>query len=94
MKKGILLSLVFCVALQIPTFAADVFPSIIPEAGTINTHDLETLKQQQIEQQVQEDFKNYEKRKKEGKIKPEKQKKIKAKVEKAKVDQRRNKRYS
>ena len=87
MKKGILLSLVFCVALQIPTFAADVFPSIIPEAGTINTHDLETLKQQQIEQQVQEDFKNYEKRKKEGKIKPEKQKKIKAKVERAKIEE-------
>jgi len=88
MKKKLLLILILCSVLQIPTFAApDVLPNIIPEAGAINTHDLDTLKMQQIEQQVQEDFQNYEKRKKEEKIKTKKQKKIKAKVEKANVEE-------
>ncbi len=87
MKKKFLLSLICCVALQIPTFAADVLPNIVPEAGSINTHDLDTLRKQQIEKQVQQDYQNYEKRKKDGKIKPEKQKKIKGKVQKAKAEE-------
>ena len=62
-------------------------PNIVPEAGSINTHDLDTLRKQQIEKQVQQDYQNYEKRKKEGKIKPEKQKKIKGKVQKAKAEE-------
>jgi len=85
MKSKILLSLICYAVLQMSAFAApDVPPNVIP--GTINPHDLQDLKYKEIEQQVQEDFKNYEKRKKEGKIKSEKQKKIKAKVEKAKIE--------
>ena len=69
MKKQILLSLICCATLQISTFAApDGIPDIIPQTGTIYTHDLETLSQQQIEQQVQADFKNFEKNKKEKTI--------------------------
>ena len=85
MKKKILLSLICCAVLQISTFAApEISPSVIP--GTIDPHDLQNLKYKEIEQQVQEDFKNYEKRKKDTKVKPEKQKRIKAKVEKAKIE--------
>ena len=87
MKKKFLLSFICCIALQISSFAAPDIAPIIPQAGTINAHDLETLKFQQIEQKVQKDYQNYEKRKKEGKVKPEKQKKIKAKVIKAKAEE-------
>ena len=87
-KNKFLYSIILCLALQVPSFAAaDILPNIVPEAGTINTHDIETLRKQQIEQQVEEDFQNYEKRKKDGKIKPEKQKKIKVKVEKANIEE-------
>lgn len=85
MKSKFLLSFICCLLLQISTFAApEISPSVIP--GTIDPHDLQNLKYKEIEQQVQEDFKNYEKRKKDTKVKPEKQKKIKAKVEKAKIE--------
>ncbi|MBR1424145.1 ShlB/FhaC/HecB family hemolysin secretion/activation protein [bacterium] len=88
MKKKILISLICCAAMQISTFAApDIVPNAIPQAGAINNHDLETLRKQQIEKQVQEDYQNYQKRKKDGKIKPEKQKKIKGKVQKAKAEE-------
>ena len=51
MKKKILFSLICCTVMQMSSFAlAEVIPDIIPQAGTMNTHDLETLKQQQIEQ--------------------------------------------
>lgn len=87
-KRRFLYGIILCLALQMPTFAAaDILPNIIPEAGTINTHDIETLRKQQIEKQVEEDFHNYEKRKKDVKTKPEKQKKIKAKVEKAGISE-------
>ena len=85
MKKQILLILICCAVLQTSAFAApEIPPSVIP--GTIDPHDLQNIKYKEVEKQVQEDFQNYEKRKKEGKIKPEKQKKIKAKVEKAKIE--------
>ncbi len=87
MKNRILLCLICCTVMQTHTFAApDIVPYIIPQAGTINTHDLETLKKQQMEKQIQEDFQNNEKHKKDSKIKPEKQKKIKTKVEKANIE--------
>ena len=76
MKNRILLCLICCTVMQTHTFAApDIVPYIIPQAGTINTHDLETLKKQQMEKQIQEDFQNNEKHKKDSKIKPEKTKK-------------------
>ena len=88
MKKNYLIALICCVATQMPSFAVpEIAPNVIPQAGVINTHDIETLRKHQIEKQVQEDFQNYKKRKKEGNIKPEPQKKIKTKVIKAKTEE-------
>ena len=40
MKNRILLCLICCTVMQTHTFAApDIVPYIIPQAGTINTHD-------------------------------------------------------
>lgn len=78
-KRRFIYSLIVFLALQVPTFAAaDILPSIVPEAGTLNTHDIETLRKQQIEQQVEEDFQNYKKHKEDGNIKPEKKKENKS----------------
>ena len=88
MKKNYLIALICCVAIQMPSFAVpEIAPNVIPQAGVINTHDIETLRKHQIEKQVQEDFQNYKKRKKDGNIKPEPQKKIKTKVIKAKTEE-------
>ena len=88
MKNKILLSLICCISLQIAAFAAsDIAPNIIPQAGTINNHDLQNIRNKSIEKQVQYDYQNYEKRKKDGKYKPGKQKKIKGKVTKAKPEE-------
>ena len=88
MKKNYLIALICCLAIQMPSFAvSEIAPNVIPQAGVINTHDIETLRKHQIEKQVQEDFQNYKKRKKDGNIKPEPQKKIKTKVIKAKTEE-------
>ena len=88
MKKKLLLSLMCCLALQVSAFAApEVMPNIIPQTGTINTHDLQNLQQQMIEKQVEEDFQKYEKNKTDEKIKRERQKKVKGKVTKAKTEE-------
>ena len=60
--------------------------SMIPEAGIINTHDMETLKRFEMEKQEQKDFQNYKKNI-EIKKKEKKEKKIKAKVKKASVSE-------
>ena len=74
--------------MQFYALAAPPAPqNIIPQAGTINTHDIQNLRYQQIEQQVQEDYKNYKKRKKDKEPKPEKIKKQKDKVIKAKAEE-------
>ena len=86
--KKILISLICCVIVQASATAApDIPQNIIPQAGTINTHDLQNLKYKGIEQQVQEDYKNFEKNKKDKNYKTEKLKKQKGKVVKAKVEE-------
>ena len=86
-KTKFLLSLICCIAIQISVLAApDVPQNIIPQAGTMNTHDLQNLKYKEVEQQVKEDYQNYEKRKKEDKIKPQ-EKKTKEHTEKAKIEE-------
>ena len=87
MKKRFLLSIICCLVIQIPNFAApDIPQNIIPQAGSINAHDLQNLERQTIEKQVEKDFQNYEKRKNDGKIKPEKERKQKGKVIKARLE--------
>ena len=88
MKKRFLVSLICCLVFQGSCIAApDFSQSIIPQAGTINVHDLQNIKHQQIEKQVQEDYKKYEKRKKDGNVKPEQSKTRKGKVVKAKLEE-------
>ena len=88
MKKRFLVSLICCLVFQGLCIAApDLSQSIIPQAGTINVHDLQNIKHQQIEKQVQEDYKKYEKRKKDGNVKPEQSKTRKGKVVKAKLEE-------
>ena len=83
MKKRFLLSIICCLVIQIPNFAApDIPQNIIPQAGSINAHDLQNLERQTIEKQVEKDFQNYEKRKNDGKIKPEKERKQKVQIQK------------
>jgi len=63
--------------------APDIAP-IIPQAGTINSHDLGTLKYKQFEQNVTKDYKNFKNRKEDKKketIKKKKSNVIKAKIE-------------
>ncbi len=64
-------------------------PSGIPQAGEINSHDLEILKQQQLEKQMQEDFQNYERQKEEQQeeITPDIEKKIRDESEKARLEE-------
>ena len=86
MKKKFLISLL-CVAIaQCASFSAPSIPGGIPHAGAINTHDLETLRKYEAEQQVTKDFKNYKERNKE-KTPEKKVKKKKDKAEKAKIEE-------
>ena len=87
MKKKLLISLICCAALQISAFAAPAgLQNVIPQAGTINAHDLQNLKYHEAEQQIQEDYQNFEKQKTDKKVQSERTKKQKRKVVKAKVE--------
>jgi hemolysin activation/secretion protein len=87
MKKKFLLGLLFCFCAQMPSFAdIDIATGIIPQAGSVNTHDLQTLRKFEAEQQIQKDYKNIKKTNKEKKLE-QKEKKEKAKVEKAKIEE-------
>ena len=66
--------------------APDFNPAILNPAGTINTHDMDTLKKFEMEQQEQQDFEKYQQNN-EKKEKVKKEKKVKEKVEKAKIEE-------
>ena len=87
MKKRILLSLICCAAMQLSVFAVPGFvPEIIPQTGTIYTHDLDTLRKKQLEDQVQADYINFQNNRENEKTNPKKIKKQKGKVVKAKIE--------
>ena len=87
MKKNFLLGILFCFCVQMSSFAdIDIAPGIIPQASSVNTHDLQTLRKFEAEQQIQKDYKNIKKTNKEKKLE-QKEKKEKAKVEKAKIEE-------
>ena len=57
----------------IATAAPDFNPASLNPAGTINTHDMETLKRFEMEQQEQQDFEKYKQNnEKKEKVKKEK----------------------
>ncbi len=87
MKKKFLLGLLFCFCVQMQSLAdIDLAPGILPQAGTINTHDLQTLRKFEAEQQIKQDYDKREMTLKE-KREQAKEKKEKAKVEKAKIEE-------
>ena len=75
-------------AFVVQYFTAQSFAApIIPEAGTINTHDLETLRKFEAEKQIESDFQKFQKEETvKQEIKKDK-KKDKKKVEKAAVEE-------
>ena len=87
MKKKILSLIIASVISQGIVLSAPFDNGIIPQAGTMNTHDMETLKNKMMEDKATKDFKNYKKHRKEkeqlDKQTPKKEKKkvIKAKAE-------------
>ncbi|MBQ9245976.1 ShlB/FhaC/HecB family hemolysin secretion/activation protein [bacterium] len=88
MKKKFLIGLCLCFCLQTQqTFAdIDIAPGILPQAGTINTHDIQTIMKFEAEKQIQQDYRKHKQTQKEKKEQL-KQKKEKAKVEKAKIEE-------
>lgn len=86
MKKKFLLGLLLCLYAQIPSFADVDSAGIIPQAGSIYTHDLQNIRTFEAEQQIKQDYKKHEKAQKEKKEQT-KQKKVKAKVEKARLEE-------
>ncbi len=87
MKKKFLLGLLFCFCVQMQALAnIDLAPGILPQTGSINTHDLQTLRKFEAERQIQKDYQNIKKTNKEKKLE-QKEKKEKAKVEKAKLEE-------
>ena len=87
LNKNFLLGILCLTLLHTSVLATPAPQSIIPQAGTMNAHDLQNLEYQRIEHQVEEDYKNFEKHKNEKKQKPEKIKRKKEKVEKAKIEE-------
>ena len=87
MKNKILKILIAVFIMQNTIFAQSFAETIIPDAGMINTHDLETLKKFEAEKQIEQDFKKFQdteevKQEKEPPKKKEKKKEtIKATVE-------------
>lgn len=87
MKKKFLIGLLFCFCAQAQSFAdIDIAPGILPQAGTVNTHDLQTLRKFEAEQQIKQDYDKHKQTIKEKKEQA-KEKKEKAKVEKAKIEE-------
>lgn len=88
MKRKILSLIIASVISQSAVFSAPSVFNVIPQTGTINTHDMDTLKNRIIEDEVTKDFKNYKKHRKEkDKLQQQEQKKEKKKVIKAKAEE-------
>ena len=88
MKRKIFLTIIYLTLFCGATISApqDINPSAFVPAGSLNTHDMDTLRKFEMEKQEQQDFEQY----KENNAKKEpakKKKKIKAKVEKANINE-------
>lgn len=87
MKRKILSLIVASVMVQGTVFSAPDIYNVIPQTGSINTHDIETLKNKMIEEQVTKDFKNYKRNRKQKEEIQQKQKKEKKNIIKAKPEE-------
>ncbi len=83
MGKRFFCTIAFCALVCCCEVKADEFinPAVIAPAGTINTHDMETLKRFEQEKQEQKDFQDYQ-RNIEKKEKVKKKKRLKLKLKK------------
>lgn len=80
MKRKILSLIIASIISQSVAISAPTVFNVIPQTGTINTHDMDTLKNKIIEDEVTKDFKNYKKnRKQKDKLQQQEQKKIEKK---------------
>ena len=88
MKKKIVLGIIALIMGGSLAFAApNPVQGVIQDAGSINTHDMDTLKRMELEKRVEKDYK---KLKKSNEIKEEEKEKIKKEkgsVEKAKIEE-------
>ena len=66
---------------------AEFNPAILNPAGSLNTHDMDTLKRFEMEKQEQRDFEKYKENNEQKEQEIKKKKKIKVKVEKADVNE-------
>ena len=87
MKNKFLKILLFAFVIQNIVFANTYAEQIIPEAGIINTHDLETLKKFEAEKQIEQDFKRFQDREEVKQETEKPKKKDKKKIEKAKIEE-------
>ena len=87
LNKKLSLSILCCFIIQISVLAIDVPMNIVPQAGTMNAHDLQNIEQRRIEYQVEKDYKNFEKNKKEKQQEQEKIKNKNIEVEKATAEE-------
>ena len=88
MRRRFFLAIIYLVLSCGAAIAApqDINPSVFLPAGSLNTHDMDTLRKFEMEKQEQKDFEQY----KDNNMQKEsvkKKKKIKAKVEKANINE-------
>ncbi len=86
-KKVIYLAACWLLSQGMAYSAPGVDLGAIPQAGVINTHDLNSIKELKREQQVTKDFENFKKNKKDNNSQVQKTKKEKTKVIKARAEE-------
>ena len=87
MKKRLLSLIIASIVSQCSVLSAPFTNGVIPQAGTMNTHDMETLKTKMMEEQATKDFKFYKKHRKQKEKIQQEEKKEKKKVIKAKAEE-------
>ena len=83
--KKIFITICILLALPLPAMS-DYVPEIIPQAGTLNNQNLDSLRQQQMERQIRDDYKRFEERKESGEAKKDEIEKKSAPVIRAKLE--------
>ena len=85
MNKKFLISIIFLALAQHYSLGASLNPqAAIPQAGSINKHDLDIIRNYEKEKQIEQDYQNFKNREEKGETREKIEKKQKGKVEKAK----------
>ena len=86
-KRFLLLAVILSLTGSSVLAEPDFNPAILNPAGTLNTHDMDTLRRFEQEKQEEKDFERYKENNAQKEEHVKKKKKIKVKVEKAEVDE-------